>query len=196
VEPKLEDFEGRKSYRVYAATSSEGTPRFFVDRDLNRDGQISMSEYTSDWSDSMVAEFYNWDSNRDGVITAREVQAGVNQGYTASDARAGVSPQDEKRREMVSAGTSSGTSSTTSSASTASSAPPAEKVQIPTEPPSEKTISLAKKIVSKYDKNGDLALSATEWGTMMISPAGADFNGDGRITVLEYAQYLTAKSSK
>ncbi len=192
AEPKLEDFQGRKSYRVYAATTSEGTPRFFADRDLNRDGQISMSEYTSDWSDAIVAEFYNWDSNRDGVITAQEVQAGVNQGYTASDARAGVSPQDEGRREMVSVG------STTSASATTSNAPPAEieKLQIPTEPPSEKTISLANKIISKYDKNGDLALSATEWGTMMISPAGADFNGDGRITVLEYAQFLTAKSGK
>ena len=84
-EVALEDFQGRKSYRVYAPPAVEGMPRFFEERDLDGDSQISMSEYTSDWTDARVAEFYKWDANFDGIITATEVQSGVNNGFVASD---------------------------------------------------------------------------------------------------------------
>lgn len=192
-EPTLEDFEGRKSYRVYAASAPEGVPRFFTDRDLNTDGQISMSEYTSEWKDSLIAEFYGWDRNRDGVITASEVQSGVNQGLTASEAPRGVSPQSSMT-SITNAAAAGDASSGDARSSSEESAKP--KLQMPSEPPSEKMMAYAKKILSKYDKNGDLALSATEWSKMLLSPADADFDGDGRVTVLEYAGYLTAKSNK
>ena len=39
------DFGGRKSYRVEGPGMAEGMPSFFAQRDLNRDGQVSMNEY-------------------------------------------------------------------------------------------------------------------------------------------------------
>ncbi|WP_246112883.1 EF-hand domain-containing protein [Allorhodopirellula solitaria] len=185
------DFEGRRSYRVYSAESPEGLPRFFTDRDLNRDGQVSMSEYTSEWTSSLVAEFYDWDANHDGVIVASEVLKGVNGGLTASATRSGTAPQNE-----TTVSRSSSASSGSSRSATSDGGATAEKLEMPSEPPTEKILSMAKTIIKRYDKNGDFALSAAEWGEMMISPAGADFNGDGRITVEEYAGFLTAKSKR
>ncbi|MFG0289350.1 MAG: EF-hand domain-containing protein [Rhodopirellula sp. JB044] len=195
-DPIVEDFEGRRSYRVYPAGTPEGMPRFYTERDLNGDGQVSMSEYTSEWNDSLVAEYYRWDQNQDGVITASEVQSGVNQGYTASDTRRGIAPQSGTLASTASRSSSGSSSLGASSGSSPANDPPAPKLEMPSEPPSEKVMAYAKRIVSKYDENGDLALSATEWGKMLISPAAADFDGDGRITVLEYAGYMTAKSKR
>lgn len=168
-EPVLEDFEGRRSYRVYAAPSAEGLPRFFNERDLNADGQVSMSEYTSDWTSSRIAEFYSWDGNGDGVITTAEAQSGSNRGLIASTAPRGVRPETNKPR-------TSGSSADTG---------PVE--------PSEKMIAYARNIIQRYDKDEDGALIETEWKSMLLSPAAADADGDGRLTVMEYAGYWEAK---
>lgn len=193
---EIVDFQGRRSYRVYSATAPEGLPRFFTDRDINTDGQVSMSEYTSDWSDQIVAEFYAWDANHDGVITAAEVLKGVNGGLSASDTRSGIAPQSDTAPGMTTALTSQNSSSRGSRGAAPSGDAPPAKLQMPSDPPSEKNIAMAKKMIERYDKNGDFALTASEWGKMLISPAAADFDGDGRITVQEYAGFLTAKSER
>jgi Ca2+-binding EF-hand superfamily protein len=50
-----------------------GLPPFFKSSDRNRDGQVSMSEYSRTWSKSKVDEFLRYDRNKDGMITAKEV---------------------------------------------------------------------------------------------------------------------------
>ena len=46
-----------------------------------------------------------------------------------------------------------------------------------------------KKLVAKYDTNGDGALGPDEWVSMSKSPEAADVDGDKRITVEEYARW-------
>lgn len=174
-EPVKVDFNGRQSYRVYAAASPEGLPQFFSDRDLNSDGQISMSEYTSDWTESRVLEFYAWDQNKDGVIMTSEVQAGVNRGLVASDAPTGTAPK--------SAASSTGMTADSNATATG-------------DQPSDKMIAYARKIIQRYDQNNDGILIPSEWAKMLISPEGADADGDGRITVMEYAGFWEAKRTK
>jgi hypothetical protein len=68
------DADKRHSYRFSKATDKlpTGLPSWFTSRDTNRDGQVSMSEYSRSVSESMVAEFRRYDANDDGFITAKE----------------------------------------------------------------------------------------------------------------------------
>ncbi|MEM9826902.1 MAG: hypothetical protein AAF958_09955 [Planctomycetota bacterium] len=56
--------------------------------------------------------------------------------------------------------------------------------------PAKKYLSFAQRIISRSDKNGDGKLSASEWSEMLMSPAKADTNADGIVTVEEYAVFL------
>lgn len=177
------DFGGRKSYRVQGPSMAEGMPSFFAQRDLNRDGQVSMNEYTSDWTPARVEEYYRWDQNQDGVITQTEVRQGVNDGAVATDAPTGrAAPGSSATARSASSGSSSGRSSN----SPAADGPP----------PTEKELKYAATIIGRYDGNKDGALTATEWKSMLLSPAGADFNGDGRVTIQEYAQHMANRSKR
>ena len=68
----------RKSYRALTPTERlpKGLPSWFARDDANADGQVSMAEYASAWSDAKVAEFLKYDQNGDGLITAKECLAG------------------------------------------------------------------------------------------------------------------------
>lgn len=50
-------------------------------------------------------------------------------------------------------------------------------------------VDWAKKVIGKYDENEDGALTEDEWEKMLVKPNRADSNGDGIITVWEYAHY-------
>jgi Ca2+-binding EF-hand superfamily protein len=65
---------GKRSYRFLAPAERlpKGLPDWFTQKDANGDGQISMSEYSSNWTDEAAAEFAKYDLNNDGVITAAE----------------------------------------------------------------------------------------------------------------------------
>jgi hypothetical protein len=67
--------EKRESNRFISPTERlpTGLPPFFKSSDKNRDGQVSMSEYSRTWSKSKVDEFLRYDRNKDGIITAKEV---------------------------------------------------------------------------------------------------------------------------
>ncbi|TWU32868.1 EF-hand domain-containing protein [Novipirellula artificiosorum] len=171
-------FNGRKSYRINAERSlPEGIPGFFADKDVNGDAQVSMVEFASEWSDEVLTEYFKCDLNRDGVITVQEVVQAVEEGAQVN-APAG-------RSEMAS--TSSAAATGEASGSTASTAGGGAR-------PDEKLMSYAERIIERNDKNGDKALTASEWEEMLLNPAPADADRDGRITILEYAQWMQSRS--
>ena len=55
------------------ADQTEGLPDWFVALDQNRDRQVSMGEFTSEWTDAKLKEFTRLDSNGDGLVTAMEL---------------------------------------------------------------------------------------------------------------------------
>ncbi|XZE52513.1 EF-hand domain-containing protein [Planctomycetaceae bacterium SH139] len=73
-------FEGRKSYRPLPFSLPDGVPGWFEDKDSDKDGQVRMSEFASEWTDELVEEFYGHDRNFDGVITANEALISVKDG--------------------------------------------------------------------------------------------------------------------
>jgi hypothetical protein len=64
----------QKSYRFKTAKERlpAGLPSWFIAKDANGDGQVSMSEYSKSWTESQAAEFKRYDKNNDGIITAEE----------------------------------------------------------------------------------------------------------------------------
>jgi EF hand domain-containing protein len=65
----------KRSYRVSSPVERlpSGMPDWFTRNDLDADGQISMSEYATSWTDQIAAEFTKLDINGDGMITPSEV---------------------------------------------------------------------------------------------------------------------------
>jgi Ca2+-binding EF-hand superfamily protein len=64
----------RKPYRFLSPTERlpKGLPDWFLQKDVNGDGQVTMAEFSSTWNDTVAAEFATYDRNNDGVITAEE----------------------------------------------------------------------------------------------------------------------------
>ena len=50
----------------------KGLPDWFLEKDIDGDGQITMAEFTTNWTPDKVAEFARYDLNHDGIITAAE----------------------------------------------------------------------------------------------------------------------------
>lgn len=50
----------------------DGLPEWFARKDIDGDGQVSMAEYSSVWSEQTVAEFVRHDLNGDGFVTPTE----------------------------------------------------------------------------------------------------------------------------
>jgi Ca2+-binding EF-hand superfamily protein len=77
-----EEKAGRNSYRFTSALERiEGSARSWVERyDDNRDGQVSMAEFSTSWTDSKVREFQGYDKNGDGIVTGAEYGAGRSEG--------------------------------------------------------------------------------------------------------------------
>ncbi len=53
-------------------------PPWFAERDADQDGQISMAEFTDEWTDDEYAKFGRLDLNEDGVIVPNECLAAMN----------------------------------------------------------------------------------------------------------------------
>jgi subtilisin-like proprotein convertase family protein len=67
----------------------EGLPGWFFELDENRDDQIAMIEFTTEWTNEKIAEFASYDGNGDGLLTASEVlnaKALVGGNYSNNDA--------------------------------------------------------------------------------------------------------------
>ena len=50
----------------------KGLPDWFLEKDVNGDGQVTMAQFTDNWTPEKVAEFARYDLNHDGIITAAE----------------------------------------------------------------------------------------------------------------------------
>ncbi|MBL9123718.1 MAG: hypothetical protein JNG90_08805, partial [Planctomycetaceae bacterium] len=66
---------GRKFY-IPRNRLPAGIAGWFIDRDADGDGQITMREFSASWSPDVSAQFSAYDRNRDGVITAAESVSG------------------------------------------------------------------------------------------------------------------------
>ncbi len=173
-------FNGRKSYRVDVARKlPEGMPGFFADKDANGDGQVTMAEYSSEWNEEVIAEYFRSDLNGDGTITSAEAMRAVEQGASSTTTTMAST--------VASEGSTSGEEASSSSATAASAIP--GKLD-------DKLVTYAKRIIDRYDKNKDQALTASEWESMLMSPAAADTNRDGRVTIEEYAISMQMRSKK
>jgi Ca2+-binding EF-hand superfamily protein len=174
-------FNGRRSYRPVAARPlPEGVPGYFTEKDANRDGQVSMAEFAKEWTDELVYQFFASDLNRDGVITSEEALHAV-------ENPSGGSPPGSA---MASASLSN------SKTATAPANPSSPAAPVGSGPIDDKYLKVGQRIVDRYDKNGDKTLTPSEWEKMLMSPADADANRDGRITIDEYAVWMQQRERK
>ncbi len=58
-----------------------------------------------------------------------------------------------------------------------------------------KLMRYCERITHRHDANGDGHLDAQEWSSMRGKPATADMDGDGRLTVDEFARYAASYGS-
>jgi Ca2+-binding EF-hand superfamily protein len=181
--------DDRKSYRVPAPIegTKEGLPDWFPRDDIDGDGQVARAEFTVTWSDSVMSDFRQFDLNEDGMITPQEcLKAGENGVVRGSsvDAASTDSSADSDSSPGDSASSSSGDSSGSAAASVRRSPAPATSVNI-----DSRYLKYCQLLVAKYDKNGDKVLVRDEWVSMSKDPTAADADGNGRITVEEFASW-------
>ncbi len=175
--------DDRKSYRVQAPIegTQEGLPPWFPRDDADGDGQVAMAEFSVSWTDSVMSDFSQFDLNQDGMITPQECLKAGADGAVRGDS-IGATSTDSSAKSVSS---SAGSASSPSSASTASSRPsPAPTTPTRIDP---RYLKYCQSLVAKYDKNGDKVLVRDEWVSMSKDPSAADVDGNGRITVEEYA---------
>ena len=71
----------------------KGLPSWFIERDEDMDGQVSMAEFAKEWTDAKVKEFFRYDKNRDGIITPEEcLNPGGGNSATAGAPSSGAAP--------------------------------------------------------------------------------------------------------
>ncbi len=78
AEPDIPD-EERGGARRFTASSGRlpsGLPRWFIERDLDGDGQVTLAEFAPTGSPAAIEQFRAYDRDGDGVITAREALLG------------------------------------------------------------------------------------------------------------------------
>ncbi len=63
---------GSGRFRTARERLPDGLPDWFRQKDLNGDGQITMAEFSREWTPEIAAEFERFDLNHNGIITAAE----------------------------------------------------------------------------------------------------------------------------
>lgn len=201
---EIEDlYSGRRSFAVTQRGLPEGLPGWFAERDTNGDLQVSMAEFSSDWTPELVDEFQRFDLNGDGVITPQECLAAVRNGAVASSGSGGGSPMASAGGPPTDASsgrtfgrTSGGSRFGRPSSPPSGSAPVAASSAAPAGgAPDARMLEAAQRIMARNDKNKDGVLTPDEWQEMLVDPSAADADRDGRITAVEYAQWLQSRSN-
>lgn len=182
-------YKGRKSFAILARSLPEGMPGWFAEKDIDGDQQVSMAEYSKSWNESLVTEFQSFDLNGDGFVTPQECLAAVRDGASSSVTSGSGAMSDSSRssRDATSTTASAPTTATPASGGTSSST---------VGQPDQKTMDYVQRIIGRNDKNKDGQLTADEWKDMLVDPSAADTNKDGRITVLEYAQWTQSRQAR
>ena len=95
------DSQQRASYRFLAPHERlpEGLPDWFIERDLNMDGQVSMDEFADEWTDEKVETFLRYDRNNDGIITVEEALNPLDE-VPRIATEAGRAPREERAAEQ------------------------------------------------------------------------------------------------
>ncbi|MDA0285395.1 MAG: proprotein convertase P-domain-containing protein [Planctomycetota bacterium] len=62
-----------KQLQDEAGDLTAGLPLWFVERDADRDGQVAMHEFTTEWTNENRQEFTSLDANSDGLLTPSEL---------------------------------------------------------------------------------------------------------------------------
>ncbi len=108
--PSRNDKPAVTTYRFRTPTERlpKGMPEWFARKDVDGDGQVSMAEFASQWSQAEVAEFRSWDHNGDGLITADECLAGQRTTEMIAAADSGAPPATSSPGSDRVAGTSPG----------------------------------------------------------------------------------------
>ncbi len=94
----LEESRRARKYYVPAAALPPGLPDWFMERDRNGDGQLTLDEFAPDGSPAQRKLFAQYDQNGDGVITPDEVlhfaKTSPEKGKPSTEAKA---PAEQKR---------------------------------------------------------------------------------------------------
>jgi hypothetical protein len=100
-----------RRFFVSASQLPMGVAGWFLDDDFNGDGQVTMAEFSANWTDVEAERFATWDLNRDGVITAAECASAESKRLAAEAAQAaeeerrGQSRKATERDKIPAAGT-------------------------------------------------------------------------------------------
>ena len=194
--PSAPASNGRTSYRMLSSAERlatlQGLPEWFARLDTNGDGQVSMAEYSANWSDEVVTDFMQFDLNGDGIITApeclRAVEGGAVQGVSSSVASRSSNGERRSDRGESSRGNDERTSASPRGSSTASAARSAAPAT-GGDDESRRYVEWAVKFMARYDTNKDGVLTEDEWTKMPKDYSAADADGDGRITPAELAKF-------
>ncbi len=170
----------QSSYKI-APRSGEtvkGIPEWFASSDANRDGQVMMHEFASNWDEATLKEFGRFDTNDDGTITTFETLAAVKKGVLRGSAPPASSP--------------GGVASATSNSPATASAPAAQmdRSDLPADA-EERWVQYAGLQIKKSDKDSNGRLTPDEWGASSGDFGSVDKNGDGSISLGE--MYLLKK---
>ncbi|MBI3836465.1 MAG: hypothetical protein HY288_00850 [Planctomycetia bacterium] len=69
---QLSEKPDRRRDTKYFASLPSGVPQWFIQRDADGDGQLTLSEYSPKLLKSEIDDFNRYDSNRDGILTVQE----------------------------------------------------------------------------------------------------------------------------
>lgn len=172
-------WKDRASYRLAPSRGPgaevQGLPSWFTRDDRDENGELSMNEFASKWSDALIEEFFQFDPNRDGVITTSEALAAVKNGVTRGGSSSGS--QSSSR--------SSSSSRPSQDSEAADSGGDFSLEGLP-EDADDRWVKYSVKKLSVMDQNGNKKISVDEWSTSLGAFDKVDTNSDGNISVAEY----------
>ncbi len=204
------------TYRFYTAKElleKENVPDWFIAKDKNGDGQVSMSEFATTWTDDEVRRFQAWDTNNDGVITPSEAK-GSGKPTAAVATRGPSRAKGGKTRSAETAPSEAESAEETDDTSDADAATPTAETKPMTEtkpaaeattPATEATAPAAnatsgkwpyrvQQQLDKYDNDKSGVLERDEWPTTKLMPyEEIDENHDEKITPDELLDYFRKK---
>ncbi len=188
---------GSKSYRLKTAAERmpEGLPDWFARSDSNVDGQIAMSEFSSNWSDAVVADFNKFDLDGDGIITPRECLKANEQGVTRGASVASAGPPPVAGGPPAPVAVMRGAPA---SPAVVSGVPKPPGAGTPAAVPDfagldPKYVKYSMGQIRKYDRNNDGMLSEEEWKSMSSDPSAADADGNKMITIEELTKWYSKR---